>query len=184
MAVETEKWVNRDAVDEVTLRKRNIVELGKFSYDLEEKREQSILSQANQMMTAFSIYSAALLMVLPILIDQTVIPHSRLLKASIHLFLPLIVSLVLAVLAQWRFPYQTMKTAKEFQGQIDANADKYQYQAQYDEQWINQIDDIHVSKKNNNNLRVKLIIASMTCFMFSICLLLVFGASFLYRYGG
>lgn len=60
MAVETEERIDRDVVDEVTLRKRNIVELGKFSYDLEEKREQSILSQANQMMTAFSIYSAAL----------------------------------------------------------------------------------------------------------------------------
>lgn len=184
MAIETEKWVNRDAVDEVTLRKHNIVELGKFSYDLEEKREQSILAQANQMMTAFSIYSAALLMALPILIDQTAIPHSRLLIASIHLFLPLIISLVLAVLAQWRFSYQTMKTAKEFQKEINANTDKYQYQAQYDEQWINQINAIHISKKKNNNLRVNLIIASMACFMCSACLLLIFGALFLCRYGG
>ena len=122
MAVETGERIDRDIVGEDTLRKRNIVEIGKFSYDLEEKREQSILSQANQMMTAFSIYSAALLMVLPILIDETVIPHSRLLIASIHLFLPLIASLVLAVLAQWRFSYQTMKTAQEFQEEIEADA--------------------------------------------------------------
>lgn len=183
MAVETEKQVNRDAVDEVTLRKQNIVELGKFSYDLEEKREQSILSQANQMMTAFSIYSAALLMVLPILIDNTVIPHSQLLIASILLFSPLIVSLVLAVLAQWRFSYQTMKTAQEFQEKIEADAEHYQHQAQYDDQWINQINAIHISKKNNNDRRVKLIISSMICFLLSVGLLLVFGVLFLYRYG-
>lgn len=183
MAVETEEQVNRDAVNEVTLRKHNIVELGKFSYDLEEKREQSILSQANQMMTAFSIYSAALLMVLPILIDNTVIPHSQLLIASILLFSPLIVSLVLAVLAQWRFSYQTMKTAQEFQEKIEADAEHYQHQAQYDDQWINQIDAIHISKKNNNDRRVKLIISSMICFLLSVGLLLVFGVLFLYRYG-
>ena len=31
----------------------NIVQFGKFSYELEDKREQSLINQSNQMLTAF-----------------------------------------------------------------------------------------------------------------------------------
>ena len=55
------------------LRMENVREFGKFSFDLEEKREQSILNQSSQMLTAFSLFSAAILMALPIMTEYSAI---------------------------------------------------------------------------------------------------------------
>ena len=38
----------KKALEETSLRLKNVVELGKYSFDLEEKREQSLISQSCQ----------------------------------------------------------------------------------------------------------------------------------------
>lgn len=93
------------------LRMENVREFGKFSFDLEEKREQSILNQSSQMLTAFSLFSAAILMALPIVTEYSAIPDWQIMYLTEVAFAPLIVSLVLAIIAQWRFSYQTMLDA-------------------------------------------------------------------------
>ena len=47
----------------------HIVELSKFSYDMEEKREQSLIQQTGQMIMSFSIISVAEFMLLPIVLQ-------------------------------------------------------------------------------------------------------------------
>ena len=41
------------------LKIKNALNFGRFSLELEEKREQSIITQSSHMLTAFSLFSAA-----------------------------------------------------------------------------------------------------------------------------
>lgn len=96
----------------------NAVEFGRFSFELEEKREQSILTQSSQMLTAFSLFSAAVLMSFPLVADYTGVPDIYAFYLSAGALLPLIISLVLAIVAQWRFKYETLKSAKDFADEL------------------------------------------------------------------
>lgn len=160
------------------MKMRNALSFGRFSFDLEEKREQSIITQSSHMLTAFSLFSAALLMAIPIVIDHTSIPDNQVLSAAGLSFITFIASLILTIVAQWRFKYQTMKTAEQFRDEILSNESTYQYQSQYDYQWIIQITEVQKSKKKNNDRRVGLIKAAMICFLVAVGILV--GASILF----
>ena len=146
----------------------NIVKLGKFSYELEEKREQSLINQSNQMLTAFAIFSAALYMALPILIDVNNTLTNKILFCAGIISLFLIASLVLALLAQWRYIYATMNNIKEFHNALKKEPDNYKRQANFDKQWEEQIFSIHTSKKKLNDKRARLITTSMSLFLIAI----------------
>lgn len=149
------------SAEQISLRLKNIVEFAKFSYELEEKRERSLINQSGQMLTAFSVVSATLLMGVPLLIDHTYIPKNMILKsAGISLALMLI-SMVIAVISQWRFKYVTMMTGEELLQKVESDMNHHVYQSQYDYQWVDQLKEIQVSKKENNDKRYRLIHASM-----------------------
>ncbi len=59
---------NNPEEDIYDLALKNIKDFGLFSFQLEQQRELAIISQASQMLTAFSIFSAALLMLAPVFI--------------------------------------------------------------------------------------------------------------------
>ena len=176
------KSSNPEALE--ALKMKNVVEFGRFSFELEEKREQSIISQANQMLTGFSICSAALLMAIPIMCDETNVPHTQLLIASGFVFFFLIISLVLAVIAQWRFKYEAMICAGDFEDAINKEAHVYKSQKEYDDQWVFQLTAIQRSKKQVNDRRVKLVMASMTSFLTAIGIFLLTAGLFIILYTG
>jgi len=151
---------------------KNIVELGKYSYDLEEKREQSLITQSSQMLTAFSIFSAVLFVILPIIIETKTVSVWKLLFSAGIISVFLLASLVLALIAQWRFKYSTMQDVQVFYDRVNAEFQNYASQVQFDVQWKEQLLSIHASKKKNNDKRAKLVIASMVVFLISIGLLL------------
>ncbi len=92
--------VNEDSPkDNTLLRMENVREFGKFSFELEEKREQSIVNQSSQMLTAFSLFSAAILMALPIVAEYSSIPDWQIMYLAEVAFAPLLASLVLAIIA-------------------------------------------------------------------------------------
>ena len=162
-----------DSAEQITLRMKNIVEFAKFSFDLEEKREQSLINQSGQMLTAFSVTSAALLMAAPVFLEYTSISRLNILiSAGIVLFF-MLVSMVLAVIAQWRFEYTTMMNGEELLHKIEEDPDNHVFQAQYDYQWVNQLEEIQDSKKQNNDKRYKLIRASMVMFFVAVFSLIV-----------
>ena len=111
---------------------KNIVQLGKFSYELEEKREQSLIVQSSNMLTAFSVFSAVIFVVIPIIIDNTNVRVNQLLLCSAIIAFFLISSLVLAVLSQWRYKYKTMTDINDFFEQINREHQNYRTQAQFD----------------------------------------------------
>ena len=174
MVTEEEKTTLQDQeIKEENLRMGNVREFGKFSFELEEKREQSILNQSGQMLTAFSLFSAAVLMALPLVADYTSIPDGQAFCLSVVVLVPLVASLLLAIVAQWRFKYQTMINAREFENEIFRNKDSYKEQSDYDWQWVYQLTAVQDSKKTNNDKRVKLVKASMICFLVSVGVLVV-----------
>lgn len=158
---------------QTTLRLKNVVEFGRFSFELEEKREQSIIQQSSQMLTAFSIVSAVILMAIPILIENTEILPKVIIIAAALVLIPLIVSMVLSILSQWRFTYSSMLTAEELLRQAEADKEHHTFQAQYDYQWVSQLTTIQNSKKKNNDTRSNLIRASTISFLVSIGMLVL-----------
>lgn len=154
---------------------QNIIMFGKYSFELEEKREQSIISQSSNMLTAFSVVSAALIMAIPIVIENTIIPKNQILFCSGIIILFLLASLVLSTLAQWRYKYQTMQTVDEFFNRVNAEHFNYTTQAQFDIQLKEQLSIIHNSKIKNDNRRANLIRASMIVFWVAIGFVLLSG---------
>jgi anaerobic C4-dicarboxylate transporter len=147
----------------------NIVDFGKFSYELEEKREQSLINQSSQMMTAFSIFSAALCMVLPYLFKKNNELAIALPLCTSIVFALLITSLIFALLAQWRYKYKAMDDIDAFYRQIYCDlSNLYQKQAEFDMQWKHQIAIIHKSKKENNDKRSRDVVVSMWFFLGSV----------------
>ncbi len=164
---------NPQSVEQITLRLKNIVEFAKFSYELEDKREQSLINQSGQMLTAFSVASAALLMAVPIILEHTCVSKQLVLvSAGITLAL-MVLSMVFAVISQWRFQYTTMMTGEELLQKVEADMDNHVYQSQYDYQWIDQLKEIQVSKKKNNDKRYRLIHASMIVFFAAVTNLII-----------
>jgi len=151
----------------------NIVRFGKFSFELEEKREQSLINQSNQMLTAFAIFSAALYMIIPVVISLNSLLTSKIMFCVGIISFLLIGSLVLALLAQWRYKYKTMANIEEFYNNVNAEFHIYKTQANFNMQWKEQILSIHESKKNNNDKRSKLIIASMWMFLMAIVVVVI-----------
>ena len=152
----------------------NIIRLGKYSFELEEKREDSLIKQSSQMLTAFSIFSAVLFAALNIVIGLKIVSTGRLLFCASIVALVLIASLVLALLAQWRFGYQIMVSVNEIFEQVNNDSQSYKDQADFDKQWMYQLEPIHASKKKNNDKRANLIRASMILFIIAIALVFIF----------
>lgn len=152
---------------------KNIVEFAKFSYELEDKREKSLIDQSGQMLTAFSVTSAALLMAIPILIEHTDVPKHMILTSAGIVLVFMIISMVLAVVSQWRFKYATMMNGEELLQRIEADKIYHLYQPQYDYQWVDQLKVIQESKKKNNDKRCLLISASMIVFFIAVASLII-----------
>lgn len=153
---------------QITLRLKNVVDFAKFSFELEEKREQSLINQSGQMLTAFSVVSAAILMAVPILIDCTSVSDRIILISAGVTLAPMLLSMALALLSRWRFSYVTMVTGQELLQKIEANANNHVFQYQYDYQWLDQLANIQKSKKKNNDIRGILIYASMIVFFYAV----------------
>ena len=165
--------LTKEQIDRSDFCLKNVVKFAKFSFKLEEKREQSVINQSGQMLTALSVASATILMAVPILIEHTSISKLEILISAGIVLALLLTSMTLAVLAQWRFKYVTMKTGEELLQEINKDAENHQHQHQYDSQWINQLNEIQNSKKKNNDLRCKLIIASMGAFFLAVASLIL-----------
>ena len=140
--------------DLVALQYRNAVEFGKFSFELEEKRGQSLITHSGHMLTAFSLYSTALLTLLAALLSDGFISRTHLFVASTSIAIPLVISLIFTMLAQWRFKYQAPVNAKVFAEAFSKDPKNYCEQYQFDFQFVVQLQQIQDSKKRKNDKRL------------------------------
>ena len=170
---ENNKMPDPDSREQTALRLKNVVEFAQFSYELEDKREQSLITQSGQMLTAFSVTSAALLMAIPILIEHTDINKHMVLTTAVIVLALMIISMVFAMVSQWRFKYITMMNGEELLQKIEADKSHHLFQPQYDYQWVDQLKAIQDSKKKNNDKRYLLIHASMIVFFAAVATLVI-----------
>ena len=167
----------KEELESADLMMENVIQLGKFSFELEEKREESLISQSGHMLTAFSVFSAVLFTATPIIIDNVNISANRVLVSVAIVSAFLIASLILAVFAQWRYKYMTIVSVDALFDEVKADALHYQTKAQFGMQWKTQLSQLHRSKKKNNDRRAAFVILSMLLFLCSIAAL--FLASFI-----
>lgn len=170
---ETPDPLTKKQIDQFEFCLKNVVKFAIFSYKLEDKREQSLVNQSGQMLTAISVVSAAILMAIPILIEYKRFSQREILISAGIALAFLLLSMALALASRWRFKYVTMMTGEELLQEINKDAKNHQYQFQYDSQWINQLDAIQKSKKKNNDLKCTLIRYSMLAFFFAVASLII-----------
>lgn len=89
----------------------NAFEYAKLAYEQEEKREDSLVNQATQMTTYFSFVSVLVLMIIPLIVFKgSTISHKYIAIVSVISLTLLFASMILAVIAQWRFKYQSLSS--------------------------------------------------------------------------
>lgn len=169
---------NLSQKDIIALQCKNAVEFGKFSFELEEKRGESLIANSGHMLTAFSLYSAALLTLLGVLLGNAIISKTHLFIASTCIATPLTLALAFTILAQWRFKYKTLIDAAAFKAAFEKESENYCEQYQFDYQFIIQLHKVQSTKRIVNNKRLFCIRAAMICFLLSVALLIVFYISF------
>jgi len=156
--------------EQAQLMMRNIKEFGKYSYEQELARERSLLDQAGKMLTAFALFTAALNMLLPVVLTHATIPISKnklICLVGIITFV-LLASLVMAILAQWRYEYKGMQDGQAWYKHVKDNYQDYATQANFDRVWMEQLKELHDAIRKNNNRRATQIIASMTIFLVAV----------------
>ena len=158
----------------------NVVKLGMLSFKLEEDRENQICGQAGKMMLVSLIYLVMLCISVIALASGGVVKETRLLFTGIISCLPMVISLVLSILAQWRFSYDTTRDIDTFYNSVVQYGKFCASQPKFDWQWAQRISQLHPSKKENDDNRVHLLIASMISFLASIFLTICSVAGLLY----
>jgi len=157
---------NKDSNDNVY---KFILELSKESYLSEEKREQSILTQASQMVTVFSIMSVFVLGALSFVATNiNEIPLNYLLTYSFLVLIMLFGSLVLAILAQWRYNYEALPSPCTILSHISSEIDDYKPMSEQAKSYCSVIDKVYQSKLKNNNKRAWFIRCAMILFYISL----------------
>lgn len=166
----------KEPEDEIDVKSimRDMVDIAKLSYEQEEKREQSLLYQASQMLTALSFSSAAVLMVVPILIanlPDTIKTYILICMGLTMMFF--VSSMVLALLVQWRYKYQALPSPMDIFIHISENVQFFNTEEQRYKNWVEMLNANWISKRKNNDKRVNLIRASMILFFCAILVILV-----------
>ena len=161
----------KDDVDYITPQFRHIKELSQLKYDAEEKREQHLIQQSGQMQTAFSFVTAAVFMAIPICIEYRGPLSLCFFLVSVSVISGfLILSLLFASIAQWRWKTKSFPDVSEIKSGILNSQEWQKFCIEYHQidQWINLVGEVQEEKAHLNDRRVKLIIASMLCFYASI----------------
>lgn len=160
--------------DRLTMMMRNIVELGKYSFELEQKREESISEQSSKMLNALSLFAAVFYTLTAILFDKEGLPSAYLNIVVTTITLCLSGSVLLLVFSQWRYKYYQMKNINYIFKEVSSNQEDYKEDYQFYYQWKYQLGTMHEKLKRNNDIRVVFLMISMSLFVLTIILMGIF----------
>jgi hypothetical protein len=146
-----------------------IIKMGNFSFELEEKREQSLLTQSGYMLTGFSIVSVMLLAAIPILLENTNISNRTVLILIGISLLFLILSLLSTIVAQWRYKSVRLNNVELIYNlMIDMPLKDFNYW------WLDNLDNLHNEKNRLNDKRADWMKISTISFGISISTILIY----------
>lgn len=145
-----------------------IFEYTKMTLDLEEKREQSLISQSSRMLTAFSISTGVLFVIYKIVREDGAVSVIFLNTVTIICMLLFIASMVLALIVSWRYKYKSLSSPREMMEHIVKNKEYFLTSEQRDKSFTETLDEIWKIKKGLNDRRAYLVTASMIAYFLSI----------------
>lgn len=155
----------------------HIKELAQVKYNDELRREDSLIQQSGRMQTAFSFITVVLCMVVPILLEHRGPLSIKFFFIAFSLiFFCLLISLVFASIAQWRWKRTALSSILEIEEFLKKNYESVSTNAQRCKQYVTYLAEAEKSKTCLNDRRVNLIMISMYTFFFSIFLIFIFYA--------
>lgn len=160
----------------ITQQYKHIKSLALLKYDAEEKREQGLLQQASQMQTAFSFMTAAVFMAVPICIEYRGLINLNFFLICVSVIIGfLLLSLVFASVAQWRWKTSTFPDIAEIKKSVIDSPEWEKLCVEYHQidQWVNLVSDVQKEKTKLNDRRVILVMISMICFYMAILVVAV-----------
>ncbi|WP_026395147.1 hypothetical protein [Acetobacterium malicum] len=164
-----------------------IVEYGKYALDLEIKREESLITQANQMTTAFSFSTAALYILFQIGLEHyNQLTKDYLLYAVALITFLLLLCLLFAFLASWRWKQNSFYSANDFFEYVSKNEKKFlENDYSFLLEWKSAITEKHSRLFELNNRRGLFLKLSMGCFFSALVTVFIFGTkAFIIIIGG
>ena len=164
----------QNALELETLRKVEL--MAKEKLDEEKAREESLLHQASNMLTIFSISTAVLFMCLPTAIENRgVLSINTIFIFYIVITGCLVTSLIFATLAQWRYKMTVLPQNSDLYSKLQENISLFVTDIR--RLFVNNIqnyESIQTSRFLINNKRVKNLQRSMISFYCAISFCIVF----------
>lgn len=155
---------------------RQILRISQMTFDNELRREDSLLTQASHMQTAFAFTTAAIFAVLPICVDH----KGKLSYSFFYVWIAIIIafmlaSLVFASIAQWRYKTETYGSIEKTRDTVlnDLQWKEYINDSYCDAQLVDLLLKIYNEKNKINEKRVGFIMASMICFFLALASVLI-----------
>lgn len=147
------------------------VDLAEKKYAEEKEREESLIAQASQMQTVFSIVTGVLFVVLPICIEhRRNVPMKFFFISVAAISVTLLVSLILSSIVHWRYKTRVMPDVSTIE-QVVLKGPDWQNIIKPEGRGKMYFDYLKVAQESKckvNDRRVKLTIASIICFWCSI----------------
>lgn len=157
-------------------------DLSMLSSEEEGKRELSLINQSNQMQTSFSFATAVIYVLLPVFIEHTAASRRYIFIAYAVVSAVLVASFVLAMLAQWRYKYETYASTYALRDHLKPYMSNLTGVGVKEGLWVDLVGKVQDAKTKLNHKRAKLISASMHCFFcaLGLTLALVLIGAFVY----
>ena len=152
--------------EQCELMMQNIVEMGKYSFELEKEREQSLLSTARWMLGVFSF----------------IFTFSGFLPGGISkncILVLVILGFACCFGVCWRFKYYVMPTVDSISRSVASSPEEYEHQAQFNQLWQYRLERMHKSKISSNNIRLKLI---LTSFYFALAAVIIAAGGLIWNF--
>lgn len=151
---------------------KEIVEYGKYSFEQEQRREESLINQAGQMLTAFAFSTAALYMLLPLLLDIKLELGYRFVYFWIGIItFFLLISLLLAMCGMWRWKYRAMVGIGVFFNHVSSNVESFTNKDYlFLVEWKKALCDMNDDIEKLNRRRAILVTSSMWSFVVAVLL--------------
>ena len=105
--------------------------------------------------------------------DGTIIPVKYTAIISVITLVLLFTSMILAVIVQWRYKYQSLSSPLTMFNHIINNKEYFKTPEQRNKSFVQSLETTWASKRKINDKRATLLKASMTIFLISIFFLLV-----------
>lgn len=152
-----------------------IVEYGKYSFELEQGRTDSLINQAGQMLSAFAFSTAALYMLMPIVLEEKIGLGYKFVFFWVGLIsFFLLISLLLSIRALWRWEYKSMFGIGSFYQHVFNNVGDFQRDDYlFLVEWKDALSEMNTDLENSNERRASAIKWSMISFIFAIFLVLI-----------